>query len=57
LQSVGGSGTAQPADLVIYLGGVADLSILEAGKQAQCRSIFAVKGDLGGGRPFRGDAI
>ncbi len=44
--------TAQPADLVISLGDVADLVILEAAKQAQCRRIFAVKGNHDGGGPF-----
>ncbi|MGO8928977.1 MAG: metallophosphoesterase family protein [Limisphaerales bacterium] len=44
--------TAQPADLVISLGDVADLVILEAAKQAQCRRVFAVKGNHDGGGPF-----
>jgi Icc-related predicted phosphoesterase len=44
--------TAQPADLVLSLGDVADLVVLEAAKQAQCRRIFAVKGNRDGGGPF-----
>jgi uncharacterized protein len=44
--------TAQPADLVISLGDVADLVILEAARLAQCRRIFAVKGNHDGGGPF-----
>lgn len=43
---------AQPADLVVSLGDVADLVILEAAKQAQCRHIFAVKGNHDSGEPF-----
>jgi len=45
--------TAQPADVVISLGDVADLVILEAAKLAQCRHIFAVKGNHDGGGPFQ----
>jgi Icc-related predicted phosphoesterase len=44
--------TAQPADLVLSLGDVADLVILEAAKQAQCRRIFAVKGNHDSGGAF-----
>jgi Icc-related predicted phosphoesterase len=44
--------TAQPADLVVSLGGVADLVILEAAKLAQCHRIFAVKGNHDSGGPF-----
>jgi uncharacterized protein len=44
--------TAQPVDLVLSLGDVADLVILEAVKQPQCRCIFAVKGNHDGGGPF-----
>ncbi|MCX6927699.1 MAG: metallophosphoesterase family protein [Verrucomicrobia bacterium] len=44
--------TAQPADLVLSLGDVADLVILEAAKLAQCRRIFAVKGNHDSGGPF-----
>jgi uncharacterized protein len=43
---------AQPADLVISLGDVADLVILEAAKLAHCERIFAVKGNHDGGGPF-----
>ena len=49
---VGHDLTAQPADLVFSLGDVADLVILEAAKQAQCRRILAVKGNHDGGGPF-----
>ena len=44
--------TAQPADLVISLGDVADLVILEAAKLARCHHVFAVKGNHDGGGPF-----
>jgi len=44
--------TAQPADLVLSLGDVADLVILEAAKQAQCGRIFAVKGNHDSGGAF-----
>jgi Icc-related predicted phosphoesterase len=44
--------TAQPADLVISLGDVADLVILEAARLAECPRIFAVKGNHDSGGAF-----
>ena len=44
--------TAQPADLVISLGDVADLVILEAARLAECPRIFAVRGNHDSGGAF-----
>ena len=44
--------TTQPVEIVLSLGYVADLVILEAAKLAQCRCIFAVKGNHDGGGAF-----
>ena len=44
--------TAQPVDLVVSLGDVANLVILEAARQAQCGRIFAVKGNHDSGGAF-----
>jgi uncharacterized protein len=44
--------TTQPVDLVLSLGDFADLVILEAATKAQCRHIFAVKGNHDSGGTF-----
>lgn len=44
--------TAEPADLLISLGDIADVVITESARQADCTRVFAVKGNHDGGGSF-----